>query len=348
MQNKNRLLPIKLFSFILIIVLSISCSNDLDLSSGNDPQNSLTPSELRAQQLIASGIVPELTELRAIANTRAATSFTVSSRYTIKFNDAVYFNADRAARDEMARLNTSFAIRTINASVLADSIAKPRRTYYSPRASQIPGASETFTPRGLYYLDRFIFEMYNATSSTHNSIYQRHKSLVGGPTVNDIPMDEKIALVSIFEIINQYALNFFFGSYGRVYSDMVAAGISPTAEGGRISGCEVNWRSTMGSAVVGGVVGATIGFKAGAGGGTVAFPGLGTATGALAGTVFGFATGFVSGALTDVASQLLLSCFRKVEILQPIDYAITNPQFPCPYGACTTEFQDFKKWYSLN
>jgi len=43
---------------------------------------------------------------------------------------------------------------------------------------------------------------------------------------------------------------------------------------------------------------------------TMTFPGIGTATGCIGGTVIGGALGFSSGALSGVAANLLITCFR--------------------------------------
>jgi hypothetical protein len=86
----------------------------------------------------------------------------------------------------------------------------------------------------------------------------------------------------------------------------------------RVQGkCQVNVRSVLAGAVVGGMVNGSIGAYVGGTAGTFTVPILGTATGAIGGFVFGFASGFAGSAATGVVVELMTSCFRNPGYLTP-------------------------------
>lgn len=143
----------------------------------------------------------------------------------------------------------------------------------------------------------------NISHELNNTIYQ-----------SSLSTSEKNELLSMSLAFKKLAEFFGNGGAQRMKRDLERRVNTPhsIAQGinGREQGCEVDWRSVWGSAVIGLAVGAAQGGYAGATAGTFAAPVLGTATGGVGGAVFGGAAGFVSGALTGVAGNLLHTCFR--------------------------------------
>jgi hypothetical protein len=353
---KSIIPKLKKISSFFVTILCFSCMNDLGL---NEEPAFLKTNDRLPTASVQQVPLPDMRAFREILNSRVDNSFVVTQRYAATYQTAVYFNHDRATRDELATMTSYIRVANIEPYAFADLVGSQPNAPIGVRPSGVAGASTLYTSTQLSILDNYFGKMYSATTLDYVSrTYTDIMTTIANSTT--LIGEDRVEVLAVIEVANEYAKDYFAGSYINVYNDLRAAGITPGpasiipmtnnlgfAQTANVIGCNVNFRSIWAGAIVGGVVGGARGAIIGATGGTVAFPGLGTVSGAVGGGVVGFATGFIEGTLTGVAAELLTTCFRKAEITQPelLTEDNFNQLIPCPNGDCTSEFRDLKNWY---
>jgi hypothetical protein len=328
---------------VLLFLLQVGCSEDLGLKAPTS-QTFDAGSMPLADATRQGGI--DLTAFRALAAQSAAVSMVDADRFFVPYGKYyLYYNYERMLRERAWSLTDDFSMSRLDVPALARNIelAKLAATYpSSPLPGQISGASSVFSSTQISILNSYCSRMYGARNATDAAIfYTTTKN--GVNTSTSLTRDQKIVLLSVIEVGNEFAKKFFAGAWSGIRRDV------EEATGASVSGCTVDWRGVWAGGVVGGVVGAVFGAKAGAAGGTVAFPGLGTATGALGGGVIGFATGFIGGVGTAIAGQLLTTCFRSPN--QSPDIILYCERLPEylrePFDRCSMELLDHKVFFSI-
>ncbi len=329
---------------LLTATLSVSCVEESGITARpGTPALSAEASELKATRKTTA---IDLSAFRTIASSLFSSNLVQADQAIVKYQtNYLYFNFERLIRQEATKLNSYFKFPAFDFAKLAREVdlvsAGVPFSGQQILVSQVPGSAAHFTSEQLGVLDAFVGKMYSATDAASAAIY--YKTTVD--RINQsvtMTTDDKILLLSVAEVANEFAKNFFSGKLMGINADIQqATGLS-------LSGCSVNWRSVWAAGVVGGVVGAVFGAKAGAAGGTIAFPGLGTATGVVGGGVIGFATGFIGGVGTGVATELLTSCFRAKAVQNMALYCKYLPAYlRTPLDKCSVELYDKKIIFSL-
>jgi hypothetical protein len=330
---------------VLLFLLTFGCGEDLGLKAPA-PQGIDKGAMPQADGSRQAGL--DLTAFRSLAAQSVTASMVDADRFLVpygKYN--LYYNYERMLRARARSLRDGFKMYGLDVSGLARKIelAKLTTKYVSsPLPGQISGAGSVFSATQLSILNSYCTRMYSAKSATDASIhYTVTKNSVNSSFA--LTRDEKIVLLSVIEVGNEFAKKFFAGGWIEVRRDIEVA--TGRVVGG--SGCSVDWRGVWAGGVVGGVVGAVFGATTGATGGTVVFPGLGTATGAVGGGVIGFATGFIGGVGPAIAGQLLTTCFRAPK--EATDITLYCQHLPDylrrPMDICSMEILDHKIMYSL-
>lgn len=336
---------IKLKAIFLILAMAIcfSCQDEsnLTLQPVPPPPGGIwepAPTPPSGPSLNSSAI-------RDIFKTEITSQTTNSERYIGIYGNHLYFNYERLVREGVESLKPKLNMQGFDFNSLSSQFSISTNYPSNVLPSQVPGANSFYSIAELSIMDSYVSKMYNATMAAHCQFYY---NMIKDKILNSgLPNDRKIVLLGVIETGNEFAKGFFNGSWRNIYTDINNVVVSGSG------GCSIEWRGVWASAVVGGVSNGVRGAIAGAGGGTVAFPGLGTATGAIAGGVFGFATGFIGSAVGGVAANLLTTCFRKMVSNEPGGWAecMMNHDPNCGGPSVhdpVTEIGDNKTWYLLN
>jgi hypothetical protein len=274
----------------------------------------------------------ESAQLNAVILSTVRDSFVTVARFVSTESgimDSALLNHEELMRERMLNLGPYFSTRNFDLVGLAHDVNIAELAEVANglpddhMISSIVNANMAFSDTQMSFMDSYFWELSRIGPNVQPGLLQTIYSEFRRGISNDARMSdaEKVATIAMIRVGHEFAWAYWIDQRWMATRDDLSAisGFSSDdlsiasklSSSDSASDCNVNWRQTWASAVAGGVFSGIRGAIIGGSGGTVALPGFGTVTGALSGAVFGFAGGFASGAITSVASDLILTCFRN-------------------------------------